>query len=590
MDIIKRIYQYGRGYMRKILQACLLLILFIGINLLLPHIGRVLIDDVIQGGQRSLLPWLLAAILAAALIKGFLVYGRSYLFEQVSQRCLYDLRNDLYTHLHRLPFAYYDNNRIGEIMSRMTGDLEGIRVFLVIGIPILLENAVYFIATAAILFSMNAELAFWTLAATPLLAWGAFRFDKRIRPAFSEIREQQAALNTAAQENISGVRVVKAFARERHEIEKFQRENQKNQEKNVQAAFLWAKYFPMMEFLSGLCAVVLIFYGGRMAVLGRISLGTVVAFNGYLWMLIMPMRMLGWMINILEQAVSSGQRVFGILDTGSSVKETEQPYDPETMAGEVVFQEVSFRYRDQPILFGLNFKVSPGKTLGILGPTGSGKTSIINLINRFYDTTSGEVRIDGVSVKDWSLRALRSDIGLIMQETFLFSDTIAGNILYGNPEADPAAVVEAAKLADAHDFIMEMPQGYDTIIGERGMGLSGGQKQRIAIARAILKNPKILILDDCTSAVDMETEHAIQQALKKVMAGRTTFIIAHRVSAVKHADEILVLDQGRIAERGNHQQLLAQRGRYYEMVHQQYKDLDWMDSERQAMHPCSAQG
>lgn len=581
LDIIKRIFQYSAKYKKNAIFAIILLILFICINLLTPHITRIIVDDVIIGGKHDLLLPLLIILLTAALSKSVMIYFRGVKFECFSQDCLYDLRNNLYSHLQHLPFSYYDNNRVGEIMSRMTGDLEGIRVFLVVGIATLLENCMYFIGTAIILFSMNVELAIITLAVSPLLAYSAYKFDKHVRPAFSQIREQQAVLNTATQENITGVRVVKAFAREDYEIEKFKKENLLNQEKNIKASRIWAKYFPIMEFLSGICLIGLIWYGGHMVAIGKISLGTVVAFNGYLWMLIMPMRLLGWMINIMEQAISSGQRVFNILDTGSSIKELENPHDPEEFKGEVAFEDVSFYYREQQILFHLNFNVTAGSTTAIMGATGSGKTSIINLIERFYDCTSGKISIDGVDIKDWSLRRLRSEIGIIMQETFLFSDTVEGNIMYGNPQATRNDVIKAAKIADAHGFIMEMPMGYDTIVGERGMGLSGGQKQRIAIARAIIKNPKILIMDDCTSAVDMETEYEIQNALKGVMENRTTFIIAHRISSVKNADEIIMIDKGRIVERGNHKQLMCQKGGYYEMVRQQYKDIDDINFERQ---------
>lgn len=583
MDIIKRIYKYSAKYRGMGLTATALLILFIFINLLMPHFSRLLVDDVIRGGKHEMLPWLLLGILTSALARGVLVYTRSLLFERMSQNCLYDLRNDMYTHLQSLPFEYYDNNRVGEIMSRVTGDLEGIRVFLVVGIPILLENAIYFFGAGIILFTMNAELAAITMAVSPFIAYGAIKFNKRIRPVYSDMREQQAVLNTTAQENISGVRVVKAFATEEYEISKFERENRLNKEQNILSSFISSKYLPLMEFASSICLVILIWYGGRMVAMGKISLGTVVAFNGYLWMMVSPMRMLGWMINVLAQAISSGKRVFEVLDTGSSVKEKEAPYAPEEFRGEVEFRDVSFYYREQQILFHMNFHAAPGKTVAIVGPTGSGKTSIINLIARFYDCTRGSILIDGVDIKDWELRALRAEIGIIMQETFLFSDTIEGNIMFGNPNATREEVVAAAKIADAHDFIMKMPQGYETIVGERGMGLSGGQKQRIAIARAIVKNPRILIMDDCTSAVDMETEHEIQKALKQVMAGRTTFIIAHRISSVKNADEILMLDKGRIIESGTHNQLMCLKGRYYEMVRQQYKDLDDAEFRRQVI-------
>jgi ATP-binding cassette subfamily B multidrug efflux pump len=577
LDILKRIFQYSRKHTGKVIIAIILLTLFITINLLTPHISRLIVDDVIKSGKRELLPVLLIVLLAASATKSITMYLRGLMFESFSQDCLYDLRNDMYTHLQHLPFSFYDNNRIGELMSRMTGDLEGIRVFLANGIPILLENAIYFVGTTVILLVMNVKLAILTLMVTPLIAYSAYKFNRTIRPMFSEIREQQARLNTAAQENITGVRVVKAFGREDFEIEKFEKENMQNRIKNIRSSRVWGKYFPIMDFLSGICLIILIWAGGRMVGAGEISLGTVVAFNGYLWMLIMPMRMLGWIINMMAQAVTSGQRVFNILDTGSSIKELDIPHDPEEFRGEVTFKNVSFRYREQLILQDISFHAPAGSTIAIMGATGSGKTSVINLIERFYDRSSGEILIDGVDIMDWRIRRLRSEIGIIMQETFLFSDTIEGNILYGRPDATREEVIRAAKMADAHDFIMEMPLGYDTIIGERGVGLSGGQKQRIAIARALIKDPKILIMDDCTSAVDMETEYQIQQALNELMKGRTTFVIAHRVSSVKNADEILMLEDGQIVERGNHRQLMELEGRYYEMVKQQYKDQDNME-------------
>lgn len=577
MDIFKRIFQYSAKYRSKFVFAILLHALLIAINLITPHISRLIVDDVIKGDQRDLLPILLTVLLAAALVKGVTMFIRSLLFEGYSQDCLYDLRNDMYTHLQELPFSFYDNNRVGELMSRMTGDLEGIRVFLASGIPIFFENIIYFFGTAIILLIMNAKLAIVTLVVTPLIAVVAYKFNRLIRPKYSEIREQQASLNTAAQENISGVRVVKAFAREDFEIEKFKKENIKNQNLNIQASHISGTYFPIMDFLSSVCLVVLIWVGGSMVSSGEITLGTIVAFNGYLWMLIMPMRMLGWITNMAAQAATSGKRVFDILDTGSAIKEKEVPHNPEEFQGDITFNDVGFRYRKQSVLSGVDFHAPAGSTIAIMGATGSGKTSLINLIERFYDRTSGTILVDGVDIKDWSLKRLRNEIAIVMQETFLFSDTIEGNILYGKTDATREEVIEAAKAADAHDFIMETPMGYDTIVGERGTGLSGGQKQRIAIARAIIKDPGILIMDDCTSALDMETEHTIQQALDKVQKNRTTFIIAHRVSSVRKADEILILENGRIAERGNHQELMDHGGLYYEMVNQQYKDLENLD-------------
>ncbi len=584
MEILKRIFRYCSRYRRKMIAACIFLILYIAVNLITPTISGIIVDDVIKGGKREMLSVLLLILLVGSVLKSAAMYFRGILFESFSQDCLYDLRNDMYTHLQQLPFSFYDNNRIGELMSRMTGDLEGVRVFLASGIPVLMENGVYFFGTAVILFIQNAKLAVATLLVTPSIAYCAYRFNQVVRPVFSEIREQQATLNTVTQENITGVRMVKAFAREDYETGKFEKENRRNRVLNIKSSRIWGKYFPAMDFISGICLILLIWFGGRMVGRGEISIGTVVTFNGYLWMLIMPMRMLGWIINMMAQAITSGQRIFDVLDTGTTIREPVSPYDPEEFRGDVSFQDVTFRYREQPVLLHVNFQAPAGSTIAIMGATGAGKTSVINLIERFYDRSSGSIRIDGVEIQDWSIRRLRSEIGIVLQDTFLFSDTIEGNILYGKPDATREEVIQAAKMADAHDFISETPQGYDTIVGERGTGLSGGQKQRIAIARALIKDPKILIMDDCTSAVDMDTEYKIQKALKEVQKDRTTFIIAHRISSVKNADEILILENGRIVERGNHEQLMNRKGRYYEMVRQQYHDLDKLEEFRAGWH------
>lgn len=570
-------------YRKRTAGAVALLIIVMSTRLVTPYLTKIITDDVIKDGKVEILPKVLWLLIILSIVRGVLIYARSYLFEDISQNLVFDLRHQLFAHLQELPYKFYDENRIGEIMSRMTGDIDGIRNFVAGGAITLLENLIYFVGALCILFAMNVKLTLIVIITTPILAFVARKFDKMIRPAFDEIREQNAVLNTRTQENISGVRVVKAFAREEYEKDAFSRENIKQLDKNINATFIWSKYIPFMDFISSLSPVVLLGFGGSMVVKGEISLGTLLAFTGYIWMITGPMRMVGWLINMLEQAISSGEKIFYYLDLGSSIKEKPNAVFPEEFHGHVRFENVSFKYKDDEVLHNIEIDAPPGKTIAIMGPTGSGKTSIINLIGRFYDCSQGRVTVDGIDVRDYKLKNLRREIGYVMQETFLFSDTIKANIAFGRPDASFDEIIKAAKIAEAHEFIMEMPDGYDTVVGERGTGLSGGQKQRIAIARAILKNPKILILDDSTSSVDMETEFNIQRELEKNMKGKTTFIIAHRISSVKNADEIIILDQGSIVERGTHDELLAKKGRYYGMYKDQYKDFEQLNYKEQVI-------
>ncbi len=583
MDVLKRIFALLSNYKKRTAIAVALLIIVVLTRLVSPYLTKILVDDVIKDGQIQKLANILILLVVLAILRSVLIYIRSYMFEDISQNLIFDLRHNMYTHLQELPYEFYDNHRIGNIMSRMTGDLESIRNFFAGGAITIIENSIHFIGALIVIFSLNVKLASVVILITPLLAFVAWQFDKLIRPAFGEIREQDAVLNTRAQENISGVRVVKAFAREDYESERFATENRKQMEKNLQASYIWAKYFPFMDFLSSLSPVILLGFGGYMVIKGSISLGTLVAFTGYMWMITNPMRMLGWLINMTEQAISSGEKIFYYLDLGSSIKEKKDAVFPKDFAGHIQFEDVSFRYRQNDVLKNIDLDVPPGSTIAIMGATGAGKTSIVNLLGRFYDCSCGRIILDGIDIRDYKLKELRSQMGYVMQETFLFSETIKANIAFGRVDAPMDEIIEAAKIAQAHDFIMEMPYGYDTIIGERGMGLSGGQKQRIAIARAILKQPKILILDDSTSSVDMETEYKIQKALKHVTHDMTTFIIAHRISSVKDADQIIVLDNGEIIERGTHKTLLDKKGLYYNMYREQYKDFDAINTGKQVI-------
>ncbi len=574
MDIVKRLAGMLKPYRNKVAFALFLQLLVILSRLLAPFITRDIVNGVIPSRDLTLLVPLCLELLALVLVRAASNYVRSVTLERVSQNVTYDLRTGLYAHLQELPYVFYDTHRIGEIMSRMTGDIEGVRNLIAGGIITIYDNALNFIGALIFLTFMSWQLMLSLLIFAPLIAVTAWQFNKRIRPAFRNIREQNATLNTRTQENVSGVRVVKAFAREDYESEQFDKDNQKLLNLNLEATRIWSIFVPLMELMSSLCTPIMLLVGGLLLVNGQMDIGTLVAVNGYVWLIINPMRALSGIINMAAQAVTSAEKLFYYQDFGSVIREKDDARAPEKFEGHVEFDHVTFSYGGEDILTDITFEAKPGQTIAVMGATGSGKSTLVSLIGRFYDVKSGAVKVDGIDVRDQQLKPLRSHLGYVMQETFLFSDTLTDNIRFGRPDADQAAVVRAAQVAQAREFIDHMPQGYETVVGERGMGLSGGQKQRVAIARAVLVDPSILIMDDSTSAVDMETEYLIQQELKDVLKGRTTFIIAHRISSVKNADQILVLEGGRIAERGTHQQLLEQKGIYYRMVQDQYRDFD----------------
>ena len=574
MDIIKRLAGMLKPYRKRVALALLLQLLVILSRLLAPFITRDIVNDVIPSQNLTLLLPLCAELLALVLVRAASTYARSVMLERVSQNVTYDLRTGLYEHLQELPYVFYDTHRIGEIMSRMTGDIEGVRNLIAGGLITVYDNALNFIGALIFLTFMSWQLMLALLIFAPLIALTAWQFNKRIRPAFRNIREQNAALNTRTQENISGVRVVKAFTREDYESEQFDKENTKLLNLNLEATRIWSIFVPLMELMSSLCTPIMLLVGGILLVNGQMDIGTLVAVNGYVWLIINPMRALSGIINMVAQAIASAEKLFYYQDFGSAIREKDDAREPQKFDGHVEFDHVTFSYGGEDILTDITFEAKPGQTVAVMGATGAGKSTLVSLIGRFYDVKDGSVRVDGVDVRDQKLKPLRSHLGYVMQETFLFSDTLTDNIRFGRPDADQDRVVRAAQVAQAREFIDHMPQGYETVVGERGMGLSGGQKQRVAIARAVLVDPSILIMDDSTSAVDMETEYLIQQELKEVLKNRTTFIIAHRISSVKNADLILVLDGGRIAERGTHQQLLDKKGIYYRMVQDQYRDFD----------------
>jgi ATP-binding cassette, subfamily B, multidrug efflux pump len=584
MHSMRWAWGYIRNYRVRLFLSLSLSLFISALNMVNPYVAGKIVDKVIFEHQEHLLLPLLTTMIGVTIVKTVIRYNYQLSFERISQGVIFRIREQLYDRLHQLDFSFYDRTKTGDIMSRMTGDLEAVRHFISWVIYMIFENFTILIFAIVFMFSIHSPLALTMLIITPISGFFAYKLTFSVKPTFSEIREQFARLNSVVQENISGNRVVKAFAKEDYETEKFSIQNKEFKEKNIISARVWEKYLPVLDSLAGVFSVAMIFVGGFMVINGSITIGQLVTFNSLLWALNNPMRMAGWLINDVQRFIASAEKVKELLNTESKIKNENIGYNVKNINGVVEFDHVSFNYGDEPVLEDINFKVIPGQTVGIIGPTGAGKSTLVNLLSRFYDTTGGEVRVDGVNVRDWDLHQLRWNIAMVMQDIFLYSDTIEGNIAYGNPEATIEEVQLAAKVAEAHGFICELSNGYDTVVGERGVGLSGGQRQRIALARAILKDPAILILDDTTSAVDMETELRIQHTLKSILQEKTCFIIAHRISSVMEADLILVMENGRIIEKGKHTELLKKKGYYSHVFKNQFGNFDNPDQGKEVIH------
>ncbi|HZK71750.1 MAG TPA: ABC transporter ATP-binding protein [Clostridia bacterium] len=574
MGSFKWLWGYLKKFKLKLFIGYSLVSIFSVLTLINPYISGKIVDNIILTKNISLLPGYLVLMGSVVIAISLIQYLLRYIFEVVSQGIVIKVRDDIYKKLQSLDFSFFDRAKAGDNLARLTGDTESIRHFVGYVMWTIYQFFIIFITVLIIFFSMNVIFTVSLLVVTPFVAIVARKLSKSVKPAFAAIREQFSRLNSVAQENISGNRVVKAFAREDYEIVKFEYENDAYMEKNLVAASIWQKYLPLLDGLANTLNVLIIIVGGFLVIKNVITIGQMVTFNGLVWALNNPMRMSGWLINDTQRFVTSADKVMYLLDTDINILNNEFPVVKKDLQSNIKFNNVSFKHGHTMILKNISFEAKKGETIGIVGPTGSGKSSIVNLMARYYDCFEGEILYDDVNVKDLDLHMLRKNVSMTMQDVFLFSDSVQANISYGNPDATFESVEAAAKIACAHDFITKMSEGYDTIIGEYGVGLSGGQKQRISLARAILKDPSVLIFDDTTSAVDMETEHEIQLGLKSISSEKTTFIIAHRISSVRNANLILVVENGEITERGTHDELMKSKGYYYHTYMNQYGDFE----------------
>lgn len=546
-------------------------------QLIVPFVTQRLIDLFLTGedaaanltNRRALFYQLIVAMVLLTLIRTTIVYLTCMGVEYVSQKALYRIRNYLFNKIERQDMKFYSTFRTGDLMTRLTGDLDAVRHMIAWVLRTITESLALIVATAAYFLYMDWQLALCMLAISPFILLIIVKFKNKVAPRHKELREKLAQMNTAAQENISGNRVVKAFAREAYEIERFDQCNTEYSQTNRKTAMTWLTYYPYVESFANLMPVVLLAVGGVFIINNQITMGEYVAFSGLIWAIANPMRQLGNIMNEFQRFSAAADKIMEIYYSEPEIVDKPDAIEKEgRLEGRVEFKNVSFQYADGnlPVLHNVSFEIKPGETVAIMGETGCGKTSLIQLIPRFYEPTEGEVLVDGINVRDMKLTPLRKNIGLATQDVLLYSDTIDGNIAYGDTHIKPEEVVKFARYSAASDFIARMPEGYDTIVGERGVGLSGGQKQRISLARALAVKPAILILDDTTSAVDMETEKQIQHSLRELDFPCTKIIIAQRISTTKSADKILVLQDGHITEMGTHEELVAKRGYYYSLV------------------------
>lgn len=560
--MLKWIWSYIRKYGFLMGLGLSLSVVVAASNMINPLITGTIVDKVIQGGQKNLLLTMILVMVGITFGKAVIRYTYQVIFEHCSQNVIREMREDLYAHIQELDFKWYDKSPSGNIMTLLTSDLDKVRHFVAWVLYQILENVLIYVFSIITLSFISWKLTLAFLIIAPFVIYLIQKFKVNIRPAHLKVRDQFAVLNTRVGENIEGNRVVKAFVREDYEIDRFTEDNDKYRQVSVENADVRVKYTPWIDALTGILPVILILFGGYLVIKKEMTIGQLVTFNGLMWAFTQPISMFGMLVDNVQNFNASGDRLYELHLNNPEVYSKANAEKTMDVKGEIEFRNVNFAYNEVPVLKDVSFKIEPGMTVGILGPTGSGKTTLANLLCRYYDTTSGQVLLDGKDIRDYDLQFLRKNIGITMQEVFLFSDTIEGNIAFGNNDASFEEIEKAAELARVKEFIGDLTDGYDTVVGERGVGLSGGQKQRIALARLFLANPKVMILDDTTSAVDIETEEKIRNSIKQQSKGHTTFIISHRVSSFENCDVILVLQNGSIVQKGSHKELISQDGYY----------------------------
>ena len=575
MTLYLRILSYIKPYMHRLLFAMVCTIMAAAGNLYIPWIIKDMIDEVLADKNGTMLNWIAASIIAIFIVRGLFWYGQNYLMSYVGQSVIIDIRAAVFKKLQRLSVSFYDKNKTGTIMSYVTNDVNALQSAMVENTIEMITEGFILIGSVVAMIYLDWRLTLFTVCTFPVVLWFMEFFGKKIRKTGGRIQECTADITSVLQESVASARVIKSFVREDYEVDRFDVENKANFRANMKNAQLMATLTPVVELVAAIGVTMIIWYGGNNVINGTITAGSLVAFLTYAVNISNPIKRLTRVIGNIQKALAAAQRVFMIIDMPEEIAESRDAKQLPEVSGKVEFQNVSFAYNDKGnVITDLSFSVKPGEVIAIVGPSGAGKSTIANLLPRFYDVNKGDIKIDGHSVREVTLDSLREQVGIVPQETMLFNGSVYNNILYGRLDATKEEIEAAAKAANAHDFIMQLTDGYETKLGDRGFNLSGGQRQRIAIARAILKNPRILILDEATSALDTESERVVQEALDRLMVGRTSFVIAHRLSTVKNADKILVLEKGNLVESGTHDELLALDGLYAHLYKIQYRNKE----------------